>query len=124
MLTTEVVKGLLAGKIYQRKGIIDGNWIKMKLKNCELFTSNNFLLEEWEHFSLSWHELIKDWEEVIIEWQEITWQEAVECDERKIPLQFLSNIDSEWIDKEKPFENCSFSFVRNNKWRKKVEGGE
>lgn len=121
MLTTEVVKGLIAGKVYRRKGdVLCGrdNFVEIKM-DCHIWRRQKVEMS-WCTASFTINDLRADWEEVT-EWQEIDWKEAVECDEENIPLQFLSNIDSEWIDKEKPFENCSFSFVRDHKWRKKVE---
>jgi hypothetical protein len=120
MLTTEVVKGLLAGNVYRRTipSPFD-TWEEIRIKGRNLFTRNNNE-KEWVTCTFGLVQLEAVWKEMI-EWQEIDWKEAVECDEENIPLQFLSNIDSEWIDKEKPFENCLFSFVRDHQWRKKVE---
>lgn len=120
MLTTEVVKGLIAGKVYRRTVPTPFNtWEEIIIKAHRFFTRNDSE-KEWVFSTFMPSHLEAHWEEVT-EWQEIDWKEAVECDEENIPLQFLSSIDSEWIDKEKPFENCSFSFVRDHKWRKKVE---
>lgn len=121
MLTTEVVKGLLAGKVYRRKGDVlfgQDNFVEIKM-DC-LIRRRIKAEMKWCTASFNIDDLLADWEEVT-EWQEITWQEAVECDEKNVPLQFLSDIGLGWVDKENPFESCSFSFVRHHKWRKKVE---
>jgi hypothetical protein len=120
MLTTEVVKGLLEGKVYRRTVPTPFNtWEEIRVKAHRFFTRNNSE-KEWvagsftpTHFEFTWEE--------VIQWKEIDWKEAVDCEEKNVPLQFFGlEIGLGWIDNTKAFENCSFSFVRKHKWRKKV----
>ena len=118
MLTTEVVKGLLAGKIYRRKEG-EKDFVEMKVKPNVLKRYRSGV--SWDPANLCVADFQSDWEEVV-EWQEIDWKEAVDCEKKNVPLQFFSlEIGLGWIDKTKAFENCLFSFVRQHKWRKKVE---
>ena len=109
MLTTEVVKGLLAGKVYRRNNDEKG-FTEMKL-------GPNFLKRYrsggcWHPSIILVADFQSDWEEVT-EWQEIGWKEAVDCEDKNIPLQFFSlDIGLGWIDKTKAFEDCSFCFIR------------
>lgn len=121
MLTTEVVKGLINGKVYKRKGDVlcgQDNFIEIKM-DYHIWKRQTVEMK-WYTASFTINDLRADWEEVT-EWEEITWQEAVECDEKNIPLQWFSDIDSEWVDKQQQFESCCLGFIRDHKWRKKVE---
>lgn len=121
MLTTEVVKGLLAGKVYRRKGDVfcgRDNFVEIKM-DCHIWRRQKVEMN-WCTASFTIYDLLADWEEVT-EWQEIDWKEAVECEDEDIPLQFYGLTALDWIDKTKAFEDFSFSFVRKHKWRKKVE---
>jgi hypothetical protein len=118
MLTTEVVKGLLAGKVYRRNNDEKG-FTEMKFGPNILKRYRDSV--RWNPAILGVADFQSDWEEVP-QWQEIGWKEAVDCEEKNVPLQFFSlEIGLGWIDNTKAFENCSFSFVRKHKWRKKVE---
>lgn len=117
MLTTEVVKGLLAGKTYQREGIIKGNLVRIRLDVDRLFASST-TSSKWEPFAFSWFEMSQNWNEVV-EWQEIDWKEAVDCHNEGIPLQRYRL--GEWIDVQNELNLETLGFICNSKWRKKVE---
>ena len=120
MLTTEVVKGLLAGKVYRRTVPTPFNtWEEILVKEHRFFTRSDSE-QEWAFGIFAPAQLAATWEEVH-EWREIGWKEAVDCEDENIPLQFFSKMGLGWIDKTKFFVDCSFSFVREHKWRKKVE---
>lgn len=123
MLTTKVIKGLMAGKIYKRK--LTGLWDEEAFTEVKIDFEKNMFVRRYKHdpywrgLGFTVDELSADWEEVT-EWQEITWQEAVDCHNEGIPLQRYRL--GEWIDAESELNLETLGFVCNSKWRKKVEG--
>lgn len=118
MLTTEVVKGLIAGKVYRRTVPTPFNtWEEIKVKAHRFFTRNNSE-KEWVTGIFMPTLLESTWEEVA-EWQEITWQEAVECYNRGIALQWSWR--NEWLNYKAQLNLETLGFVQEQTWRKKVE---
>lgn len=119
MLTTEVVKGLLAGKVYRRKGdTLFGRENFVEIKIDPHIWKRQTVETTWRMATFAINDLRADWEEVI-EWQEIDWKEAVDCHNEGIPLQRYRL--GEWIDAESELNLETLGFVCNSKWRKKVE---
>ena len=119
MLTTEVVKGLIAGKVYRcTDDALCGrdNFVEIKM-DC-LIKRRQKVNMIWCAASLTIDDLCADWEE-IIEWQEIDWKEAVDCHNEGIPLQRYRL--GEWVDAESELNLETLGFICNSKWRKKVE---
>ena len=118
MLTTEVVKGLLAGKVYRRTIPTPFNtWEEIKLREYQFLARNNSE-KEWVSDTFGKVQLEADWEEVT-EWQEITWQEAVECYNRGIALQWSWR--DKWLNYKAQLNLETLGFVQEQTWRKKVE---
>lgn len=118
MLTTEVVKGLIAGKVYRRTVPTPFNtWEEIKLREYQFLARNNSE-KEWVPDTFGKVQLEADWEEVT-EWQEIPWQEAVECYNRGIALQWSWR--NEWLNYKAQLNLETLGFVQEQTWRKKVE---
>ena len=117
MLTTEVVKGLIAGKVYRWNIPTPfDTWQEIKVRDRRFFTRSN-AKTEWGTGTFTPSQLEANWEEVT-EWQEIDWKEAVDCHNEGIPLQRYRL--GEWIDELGELNLETVGFVYNSKWRKKV----
>ena len=115
MLTTEVVKGLLAGKVYSRFTASD-NRLTIKIHDKVVMMKLGGF--PWREMIFDLLDLQGDWEEVT-EWQEITWQEAVECYNRGIALQWSWR--DKWLNYKAQLNLETLGFVQEQAWRKKVE---
>lgn len=115
MLTTEVVKGLLAGKVYSRFTASD-NRLTIKIHDKVVMMKLGGF--PWREMIFDLLDLEGDWKEVT-EWQEIDWKEAVDCHNEGIPLQW--NSFGEWVDSKTYLNSETVGFVCHVKWRKKVE---
>ena len=125
MLTTEMIQGLIEGKTYSRLSQ-NGNPLFIKLCTDKVMMRSGNV--PWQQINFYLADLQGDWNEVI-EWQEIDWKEAVDCDSKGIPIQYATThnladdkeeIES-WHDAPRNLSCRSISFVRDLKWRKKVE---
>lgn len=114
MLTTEVVKGLLAGKVYSRFTASD-NRLTIKIHDKVVMMKLGGF--PWREMIFDLLDLEGDWKEVI-EWQEIDWKEAVDCHNEGIPLQRYRL--GEWIEVQNELNLETLGFICNSKWRKKV----